>query len=372
MKLLFFEIRKTIYTKRFLFLILLLIFIIASLFVRNLTVQPYIENEYMESIEQQLSHVYSNHSIHTNNLDLNPDDEQEKSLLNLTEQMREVLYEIRAANREGQWQQQLLAENDYLELQETYKTEGGQSTFSDTEIQKNIALNQKLLDENIPPEHNQYSLAYPNFMKQIVDLFTSFGAVILLLLLIGDIMTTEFEAHQINLLLTQPIKKGHLLFSKFTVSFFAYLIVSSILLLITYLTGKIFGEGGTFQYPVLIEKNGIIEFVPISQFIGIELLLFTFVIFMYISLLLLFSVLFRHTLGAITTTALMIALGYYIGNVFTPFMDPRWNPFRNIIPHDVILYQQNSYWYETIPILLITSFLIYVLTYVSFRMKKAV
>ena len=153
------------------------------------------------------------------------------------------------------WESKLTLQNEILMQTVEYKEEGGDHPLSYKEISHTLALNQKLLDEGIMPEHETYSIAWPNFMKQVVDLFISLGALIIILLLIGETLSSEFENHLINLLFTQPLKKTQIIMSKFWSSVILYLFTTVILLASTMVIGFVFGEKGTFNYPLLIEKT---------------------------------------------------------------------------------------------------------------------
>ena len=107
----------------------------------------------------------------------------------------------------GDWQQELQLENHFLTQLQEYKSTDEEFSILNEDIKKTLALNAEHLASNIKPEHETYSTALPNFMKQIVDIFVNFGAILVLLIMVGDILTKEFkqrlnENHPIDIIST--------------------------------------------------------------------------------------------------------------------------------------------------------------------------
>src|SRR5699024_4772037 len=116
-----------------------------------------------------------------------------KNLKAINNEMLDTLYEWEGIAASDDWQTKLQLENSFLAIVSEYRDAGGDHPVSFAEIEQKIVLNQKLLDENIKPEHDAFSTALPNFLKIVVDLFVNLGAIVMIILFIGDLMASEYE-----------------------------------------------------------------------------------------------------------------------------------------------------------------------------------
>ncbi|MBD7985390.1 ABC transporter permease [Sporosarcina sp. Sa2YVA2] len=372
MKLLLFEFKKIFFSKRFLYIMLLLIIGIALLFARNVTFQSYIEKEEKEQIANQTKASQANSRVHRIALENSPEDEEQLKLQKMNSEIRDQLYELNGIASSDDWQRKLTLQNEIFANTLVYKNEGGDFPLSEKEIHTSTTLNEKLLKEGIAPEHDIYSVAMPNFMKQIVDLYIHFGAFVLLILVIGESMSGEYENHSINQLFTQPLKKTWIVTSKFWSSVLLYVIMTGTVLLSAGLIGLLFGEKGTFNYPMLIEKNNAIEFITISSYMTKGILLVSVAILMVITLYFLYSLLFKQTLATLAVVLLTLAGGYFLSNFVTWGPFSWFNPFANLLPGDMILQQNDQMWYQAIPITLATSIVLYILAAWKINTSKIV
>lgn len=341
-----------------------MLFVIAGiglLFARNVGFQELIEKEERKIIDDRLSNNYNNSKNHAAILDEDPDNKEERELEQLNTEMVDYLYEIRAVEKED-WQTKLRLENEYLLTAKEYKDEGGDYRVTYEEISYSLALNEKLLEENIPPEHDTFSLAMPNFMKVIVNFYITFGAFIIIIILIGEMMSGEFETNSINLLFTQPMKRTDIITSKFFSAIIIYVLTTVIILVATALIGGIFGENGTFNYPMVIQKNNSLVYITIAEYMTQSIVVVSVTVLLIIVLYLLYSLLFKHTLG---TLFVMLAtlLGGYGLTWFIPWSGFAWiNPFQYLLPQEVILVQNNQLWSQGIPITILVSLILLALS----------
>lgn len=350
---------------------LLIIVGVAALFLRNITFEAYVEKEERETIESQIRASQSNSRMHSITLEADPDNEEVKKLRKITSSMISNLYELRTLNSGEDWKSKLTLQNIILDETTEYKDEGGDHPLTYTEINQMLAMNQKLLDENIKPEHETYSTALPNFVKQIVVLYINFGAIIIMLLVIGEIMSSEFENHSINLLFTQPLKRTRIIVSKFWSSVILYIFTTGVILGAASIVGLVFGKKGTFSYPVLIEKNNVIEFITVSEFMIQGLMVVSATMVMVFALYLVYSLLFKHTLS--TLFALLgTLLGGYALMAFISWGPVAWiNPFQYLLPSETILIQNNTDWYQGIPIVLLLAIVFYLIALQKIKSIKA-
>lgn len=372
MKLLLFEFKKIFFSKRFLYIMSLLVIGIALLFVRNVTFQSYIVKEENKRIDSQSKASQANARAHRIALENDPENEEQLKLQKMNSEIRDQLYELIGIASSKDWESKLTLQNEIYANTLAYKKEGGDFPLSDKEIRESIAMNEKLLKEGIPPEHAVYSMALPNFMKQIVDLFIHFGAFILLILIIGESLSGEYENHSINQLFTQPLKKTKIIMSKFWSAVLLYIVMLGVVLSSALLIGFAFGKKGSFNYPVLLEKNNAIEFTTISSYMTKGLLIVSVAIIMVIALYLLYSLLFKQTLATLAVLLLTLAAGYFISTFVTWGPFSWFNPFANLLPSNMILLQNDHLWYQAIPVTLGVAVVLYILASRKIHTSKIV
>lgn len=369
MNLFLFEFRKIFFSKKFIYLLLLLVIGIAFLFVRNVTFQSYIEKEEARKLDIQTKASQANSRVHRLTLENDPENELALKLQPMNAEIQDQLYKLVSVPTQ-EWEKKLTMQNEILANTLAYKNEGGDYPISEKEITEGIALNEKLLQEGIQPQHNTYSIAMPNFVKMIVDLFINFGALLIFILIIGETLSGEYENHSINLLFSQPLKKTRIIMSKFWSAVVIYIIMMGVILLSATAIGFVFGEKGTFNYPILIEKNHELEFLSIASYTAQGLLLVSVMSLMLISLYLVYSLLFKHTLATLAALIVTFAIGYALSTFITWGSFAWFNPFLNIYPSEMLLNQNNHDWYQAIPITLLLAVVLYWLAAMKIKTSK--
>ncbi|MDW0118223.1 ABC transporter permease subunit [Sporosarcina thermotolerans] len=354
-----FELKKILFSKKLLYVYLFIILGVVLLFVRNVTFQPYIEKEENERIGGLIEKSQSLNRMYTAALENNPEDEEMDKLRLINSSMLAKLYEVREI-KSDKWKNRLPIENAFLKEALHFKEEGGDYDLPVGEINKMLAMNHKHLSENIKPRHATYSIALPNFLKLVVDLFMNFGAIIILVILVGEIMTSEFETHSINFLYTQPVNKGNIITGKFFSSILVYFLTAIVLIVATALVG-LFGFKGKYKYPIMIEKNGEIDFITIVDYMGQGLTVISITSIMVIALLLVYSLLFKHTLATIFALLATLVAGYGLSAfIKTPFLF--WfNPFQYLLPEERLLVRNGADWYQGIPVILLVTIVLFLI-----------
>lgn len=359
MTLFLFELKKLLFSKKTIAILTVLIAFIILLFVRNFSFQPLIAKEERQAIDAQIRTSQANGRAHILMLEKNPEDEKQKELQSVNLQIRDPLYDLASTYSYENWEENLKVQNKIWRTTLDYKELGGESPFSRGEIIQKITLNEELLKQGIRPEYAAYSIATPNFMKQVVDIWIFGGALILLVLLVGEILSSEYEGHSINLLFTQPFKKMFIVMGKFGSAFILYVFALIITLLTAVIVSFLFGDKGSFSYPILIEKNHSMEFVSIGQYMTKGLVITTSLILLVIALILLYSLYLKRTMSTITALLGTFAIGYVL-TAFIHWNSLDWlNPFLNMLPNDLILVQNGRTWYEAIPVTLLLTGIVY-------------
>ncbi|MUV38685.1 hypothetical protein JNUCC1_02539 [Lentibacillus sp. JNUCC-1] len=185
MKLFPFELKKMVYSKKFVVLLLAVIGAIVPLFIHNVVFQPVIKEDQLQVADERWSTSEMMLRGHQYKLEDDPNNETELALEKMMYENMNILAELKGAVRADDWEAQLTKENAFFKSVVTYNEAGGEYPLAASDIVRKYAMNQKLLDENIKPEHGVYSLAFPNFMKQVFEFFFQFGAMIIMFILIG-------------------------------------------------------------------------------------------------------------------------------------------------------------------------------------------
>lgn len=369
MKLLPFELKKMIYNKKFLYLCLLLVGLVIIVFSRNWVFESYIDKEARQRVDDLIRASQSNGRMLIHSLEKDPENEELKTLQSINYDIIDILYELRNNVTSDDWRTRLQMENEFLPYILEYKNAGGDHPLSHTEIAQTIAHNKKLLDENIKPEHPTYSLAFPNFLKIMTDLFINFGAILLLILFIGDLFSSEFENRSIGLLFTQPLNKQSVITSKFFGSVIIYLIITIVVFSTSTILGLLLGKEGTFHYPLLIEKNNEFYFITIADYLIQGLTITSVFVLLVISLIMIMGLLLKNTMTALFVLLVTILGGFSL--TFLPWNFFNWiNPFQYLLAEDIILYQNESVWYQAIPVSLTLTIVLILLSRTRIKSAK--
>ena len=300
----------------------------------------------------------------------NPNDETAKEQKNQMTVIVNTLYELRSAFNANNWHEELEIENLFLKQVQAYKAGGGEFSLQNNQINKTLALNAEHLATNIEPQYNDYSKAMPNFMKQVMDLLVNFGAIIIILIIIGDSLTKEFKQRSIHFLFTQPLKKSTIIHSKFWSAFFVYVLIILCCFIVAGCISIIFGEQGTFSYPILMEQNGTYSFITIKEYLVYTIISVTVIIILVLSLNLFVCVLFKHTIVSMLLLVILLLGGYWLLHQLS-FINIEWyNPFQFVFTKET--FTETSYhWYKGIGLTLGLAFLCYFLSLWRIRFVRS-
>lgn len=371
MRLFLFELKKIIWNRKFLYILAALLCAIGVLFGRNLMFQDYVDDQQKKEASLFLGRSMTNNNIYNDQLEKRGGEDaeiEEKKALN--GRIMRFARELRDSLYEDDWQASLFIENQLMFAIEEYKMTGEDFPISNEEIEYRLARNHMLLELEIPPEFEKYPIAYPNFLKQVVDIFIGYGGILIILLLIGEILTREFEYHSIQLLFTLPLERDKIIWTKFFSAILISITSFAVVIGIGFLIGKFLGEDGSFAYPVLIEKAGIFYYMPIKDYIFYVLLLFSMMLIFTITLYLFFSLTFKQLLPTLFATVVTLFFGYQLGN-FIKWTPIAWvNPFQYLFPNVSVLYQNEQLFYQGMMVTVLLMILFLVMSLLKIRKEK--
>lgn len=370
MRLFLFELKKMAWNRKFFIILVALICAVGALFGRNLMFQDYADEQQKKEAAFFMERSTSINRSYDDLLERLGEDEEIEARKELNLRVLRFAREFRDALYEDDWQTAVFIENQLMIAISEYKETGEDFPISDAEVAHRLAKNHMLLELDIPPEFEGYSTAYPNFLKQVVDVFISYGGVLIVLLLVGEILTREFENQSIQLLFTLPLERAKIIWAKFFSACIISIATFAVTIGVGVLIGKLFGEDGSFAYPVLVEKEGIFFYMPIMDYLFYVLLLFTIMMLFVIALHLFYSLVFKQLLAALFAVVVTLFAGHQLGNLvsWAPFA---WvNPFQYLFPQNAVLYQNDTLFYQSIVVTMVLTLVLLIITVVRIRKEK--
>lgn len=363
-----FELKKLLLGKKFLLLMFCLIIGVVLLFFRNHAFQEEIIKEELRAIDAQIQMSRTNNRMHLAQLEQDPHDQELQQMEKANDDIYAHLYELLSLYTESSWQENLQEQNELWKKTIAYSDLGGETVFSQEKMTEYMALNEELLNRNIAPEDERFSIALPNFLFQMIEIWIHGGALLLVLVIIGDLLSAEFDTHSIKLLFTQPIKKTSIITSKLITALIAYMTMLFLVILTAIAVSFLFGEKGSLSYPLIRIQDGSFEFISIASYMAKGLIVTTTFMLFMIALILTYSILAKNsllTLGLVMITAL---LGY--GMTMLPILKGfLWaNPFIYLWPHEQINALSKD-WYMAIPITILYIVCLYFFS--RHKMKNA-
>ncbi len=192
--------------------------------------------------------------------------------------------------------------------------------------------NKLLLEHNLPYEDERYSFTLPIFLFNSSLTILGLPFVLLLILLFGDIVTSEYEGRTNRLLWTQPLRYPKVILAKFMA--IVSIIVFSIVVFIIFSTiaSILFSKPiNIWQYPIQISTTIIdAQIVPIYRTVG-ELFYATILSFLSVAIFLfslhfVVSLLIQSRFIALCTSIVLFTTSYIV-TINIEMLQSAWNPF---------------------------------------------
>ena len=363
-----FELKKVLFSKRFLYTLLVLAAVIIGVFIRNVMFTDLVKEQEEERVMTYTQEVQKN--LREINIIIENDPQNEIKV----EQYKQLGMALNAAYEWDQlvtsedWRATLAKKREFLAALLVYKENGGEFSITSSEIRREVASADHHLAVDIRPESEQYSTALPNFMKLVTSVYVNLGAIILLLLVVGDSLTSEFEQRSIQFLYTQPLKKSAIIHAKYGTALVAYVLVTAVTYLVTWLLGTVFGEVGTFQYPVMLSDEETYQFITISEYIQWSLIGMSAMVVMVIALNFFISVMAKHSIVTLLVTVVLVVGGFFaLQPIHSDVLN--WvNPFAFVFAGMTVL-KVDELWVQSVPIIIVFAAVLYMFS--LFKMKRA-
>ncbi|MFD2628024.1 ABC transporter permease [Oceanobacillus kapialis] len=373
MKLLKFEWKKMLRQKKFLILFLIVLACVLGMFYRNVVFQENIAKGLSESMIPHLSEVLQLQQ------QFEEVQENENSSKNFqvgyenAQNMKQAFEELQMAVQNENWAQYPKFELNFLQTIKTHLELGGTyNSISADDLAKRMEKDSILIELQLPYEDEKYSLAVPNFMKvTATTLFSVFG-IVLLVLMVGNVMTGEYESNSIKMLYTQPLKKSKAILSKYMIMVLAITISIVSFLVSGFIFPHLFGgNSGSFSYPQLV--NGIegYTYITTREYLIKYLILFFVVASFALSLVMLLSIVLKNRFSTMVLSLTVLSMGIFLTSQLE-LLQTIFNPFYFFLFQEVMerFFGMGSLWCALIPF--IYSIIILMLCIVTVKKEASI
>lgn len=334
-----FEWKKLWRKKRLFMLLFLVVFIISAMYYNNYSKQEEVLLKDSSVIYEYNYEASSLLRAYQDLLESEPENLNYTRLYENAMKMNISTMTIQRAYSQGDVENIPNLELEFIEAVEDHWNLGGEfKLISEKELDLWKHKTKILVNKDLPYDSDTYPITTGNFTKSMLGLFLGIVGVFIFIFFFSDILCSEFEGYTIKTLLTQPIKKWKIVFSKFLVTFiyawvWAFMILTSSFLIPYF----ILDDYESLQYPHLITMNIDYQFVDTSTVVIQLLILFLGVSIFTISNLLLASAIFKNRFMTILFMFLYYTGGSLITRKFN-WLQGSWNPFLYL---DSLTYIEN-------------------------------
>ncbi|MCU5436131.1 ABC transporter permease subunit [Bacillus mobilis] len=365
MNIFLFELKKMLYSNILFTLIIATMLIICGLFLHNTLKQDIVQMKKIELFSKYETEVFNQVTRDKDTLKKGPNAKIESRLeigLPLLKHLNQLIQEV----KDNKWKNELQIEMKVYDLAMRFEQVEGSFSASEKDMKKAIQLNENLLQQGLQKEDLDLSIQPSLFMKKVISLLLNALGFLILLLLLGTVITKEFEDHTIKLAYTLPISRSHYILIKF----FSLLLVSLLWILLvfslSYILPTIFGKstGNIFNYPLFTKTETIISSGTYLKTALTYSLCYSTVA---ISLLVLIGFWIRNTLVTYLILTFILSSGFILSKIgFNPFLSPL--SYQQI---DHVILDNNGY-YPLGAVVLIGSTFLLLLCAICMNRKRGV
>lgn len=205
------------------------------------------------------------------------------------------------------------------------------------ELQSKIDKNQYLLNNNIKPINEDFSLVSVNFLKNIIKILFPTILVFIISLMSIDIFSKEFDYGTIQILIYQSKSRSKIFISKLIA--LLILNISSILFyfIIFLLFSFIINGFGDLQYPIIVIRNSHYFIIPLGNFLLENFALILLSIIFLTTLSLMLSIFFSNTVSALTSNITILLILFLIEfTVKAPYLVKLLNPYTYFNTYNIV------------------------------------
>lgn len=272
------------------------------------------------SLQQGINSVKSESHDFSDNVSFQND---RKNIIGKLEKQMELYLSKKEAMENNEWREKLRIDLilDYMHLEglEAGTIFGGE----DPQIIKNrISKNEYLLHNDIEPMIEGYTMTAYNFIRTSFADIVPLLSIIFILLLSSDIVSNEIEGGSYKLLLTQPISRYKIIFSKIIANSSICILTIGFINMVFFIGLGIIKGFGDPDYPVQYYRANKVNaltladtdfggFIDIKTFVIYTLLFAILLITMIVAVAILVSTIINNSAGAISLS-IILYLTFYI------------------------------------------------------------
>lgn len=329
MALLKFEVKKIFRQKKLIWLLVVALLGVGSVFYQNLSKKETMKERYSEIIRPYSEEVDGLYYFYKDGELKDRLDEAMKQQQVHVIDLGTIIFRWKGAIHSEDWEAIPTIEQDFLKSVESLEeAEGGFSALYALEREKAIQKNEWLLAHDLPYVDDEFPLAPALVLKQSADLLLSVGAILFLVLFFGNAMTAEKEQRTWLTLKTQPIPRKQGILMKYAGMLFVMLVflllVACIGLLVPYLFGE---QAWHFDYPQLVQSGEVFSFISTSAYLVRSFVLFFTAGALVFSFIMLLSTQLKNSFSVLIMTGFIGVVGFSV-TLMNEGLQGFWNPFH--------------------------------------------
>ncbi|WP_404349706.1 ABC transporter permease subunit [Sutcliffiella horikoshii] len=329
MKIFLFELKKLWRQKKFLWVSIICLLCTVAIFQSNANEQEGM----MERAQEEL--ILHQEIVNGVQRDLSELDRQQElpeiqqNQLNLTKEMNLILMQLNRVMEREDWEDVYPLKLSFLELVEQYEAYGEPfPILTGQELIMEKALAEWFISYNLSYEDEEYPVSPHLIVKELSEWAFSLAGLFVMLLLFGNIFTSEREQRTWLTLHTQPIRKWELLVSKYISLLAATLIFMALFIVVGLAIPSVFSEYSfSGQYPILIQDTQTFYILPIMTYIIRTAIFFVSAAIFLFSLVTFLSSLLKNTFITIMLSSFIIMVGYSLTEL-NDSLQMAGNPFQ--------------------------------------------
>lgn len=238
--------------------------------------------------------------------------------------MKNALFQWRSAIHAEEFHDVPNFEQEFLENLKEYINTGGEFQVLDgIDLEYAFIKNQWMIKHDLAIENEENPISPHLFLKDVSDWLFGISGIVLLLLIFGNILSSEREQETWRTLKTQPISQSQMILSKFSVLLFVLFFYIIIVLAIGVLLPILFNDHPfEFIYPQMMLSEDEVFAISTLHYILFKILLFVGTGFISFSLLFLFSTLFKQTFNSLIVSLFTLLIGYYTTHLVSAIQTP--------------------------------------------------
>lgn len=268
--------------------------------------------------------------------------ELQQNQLDLTKQMNLTLMQLNRVMEREEWENVYPLKLSFLELVEQYEANGEPfPILTGQELEKEKAMTEWFISHNLSYEDEEYPVSPHLIVKELSDWVFSLAGLFVLLLLFGNIFTSEREQSTWLTLNTQPIKKWKLLVSKYISLLCCTLLFTVLFIFNGIVISSMFTDYSfSGQYPILLQDSETFYILPVITYISRVTILFLCASFILFALVTFLSSVLKKTFITIMVASFIVMIGFSVTElnhalqvVGNPFQLFRFSALSGAIPN---------------------------------------